>query len=85
MNAPSLVKTALEIEHLRLAAEALERVLADLATIVKSGITLGQNAALLNEKNLNILKTFHRSRIYFGDWKHDDQVSSLPIHCIPLD
>jgi methionyl aminopeptidase len=39
MNAPSLVKTALEIEHLRLAAEALERVLADLATIVKSGIT----------------------------------------------
>jgi methionyl aminopeptidase len=39
MSAGSVTKSAPEVERLRLAAEALERVLADLATVVKAGIT----------------------------------------------
>lgn len=39
MSTGTCVKTALEIERLRVAAEALERVLADLATVIKPGIT----------------------------------------------
>ena len=39
MNIGTAVKTVLEIERLRVAAEALERVLADLAIVIKPGIT----------------------------------------------
>jgi len=39
MSSSVLLKTRLESERLRQAAEALERVLADLATVIKPGIT----------------------------------------------
>ncbi len=39
MSSPVPLKTRLESERLRQAAEALERVLADLATVIKPGIT----------------------------------------------
>ncbi len=39
MNPLARVKTVPEIERLRVAAEALERVFADLATVIKPGIT----------------------------------------------
>lgn len=39
MNTRAALKTVPEIERLRVAAEALERVLADLATVIKPGIT----------------------------------------------
>ena len=39
MNTGTCIKTALEMERLRVAAEALERVFADLATVIKPGIT----------------------------------------------
>ncbi len=41
MNPYVPLKTRLETERLRLAAEALERVLADLATVIRPGVTTG--------------------------------------------